>query len=213
MWNSTHPTTTKLQFFCTYPARTSSWKLLFSIHGHHLSHWPWKIWLIFKNIIFKYILVIEYQIVRALILKIHVIWDASLRILLMISQYWIRSWWFDALWLQAIMVKFVGSVRIQNTNGFCVLKGTKSNNTKNLIGSRRIDQEISNGINLLIDHFVNAPSQWETTLHRNVVSHWLGAFTKWSLLAITLTHQKWVSKLPQPHTSLEPRKKICWWNS
>ena len=24
------------------------------------------------------------------------------------------------------------------------------------------------------DHFVNAPSQWETTLHCNVVSHWLG---------------------------------------
>ena len=27
---------------------------------------------------------------------------------------------------------------------------------------------------------VNAPSQWETTLHCNVVSHWLGACTKWS---------------------------------
>ena len=32
-----------------------------------------------------------------------------------------------------------------------------------------------------LDHFVNAPSQWETTLHRNFVSHWLGTFTKWSL--------------------------------
>ena len=30
-------------------------------------------------------------------------------------------------------------------------------------------------------HFVYAPSQWETTLHCNVVSHWLGAYTKWSL--------------------------------
>ena len=29
--------------------------------------------------------------------------------------------------------------------------------------------------------FVYAPSQWETTLQYNVVSHWLGAFTKWSL--------------------------------
>ena len=27
-----------------------------------------------------------------------------------------------------------------------------------------------------------APSQWETTLQRNVVSHWLGAYTKWSPL-------------------------------
>ena len=25
------------------------------------------------------------------------------------------------------------------------------------------------------DHFVYAPSQWEMTLHRNVISHWLGA--------------------------------------
>ena len=31
------------------------------------------------------------------------------------------------------------------------------------------------------DHFVNAPSQWETTLHCNIISHWLGAYTKWSL--------------------------------
>ena len=32
------------------------------------------------------------------------------------------------------------------------------------------------------DHFVYVPSQWETTLHCNVVSHWLGAYTKWFLL-------------------------------
>ena len=31
------------------------------------------------------------------------------------------------------------------------------------------------------NHFVYAPSQWETTLQCNVVSHWLGAFTTWSL--------------------------------
>ena len=28
------------------------------------------------------------------------------------------------------------------------------------------------------DHFVYAPSQWETMLQCNVVSHWLGTFTK-----------------------------------
>ena len=32
----------------------------------------------------------------------------------------------------------------------------------------------------LWDHFVYAPSQWETALHWNIVSHWLGAYTKWS---------------------------------
>ena len=31
------------------------------------------------------------------------------------------------------------------------------------------------------DHFVYVPSQWETMLHCNVGSHWLGACTKWSL--------------------------------
>ena len=31
------------------------------------------------------------------------------------------------------------------------------------------------------DHSVHALSQWETTLHCNVVSHWLGSYTKWSL--------------------------------
>ena len=31
------------------------------------------------------------------------------------------------------------------------------------------------------DHFVNAPSQWETTLQCHIISHWLSTFTKWSL--------------------------------
>ena len=31
------------------------------------------------------------------------------------------------------------------------------------------------------DHFLNAPSQWEKTLQCNVVTHWLGSYTKWSL--------------------------------
>ena len=31
------------------------------------------------------------------------------------------------------------------------------------------------------DHFVYAPSQWQTILHCNVVCHWLGAYTKRSL--------------------------------
>ena len=41
--------------------------------------------------------------------------------------------------------------------------------------------------------FVYAPSQWETTLHCNVVSHWQGSFTKWSLQwsyhSIVLSHR------------------------
>ena len=30
------------------------------------------------------------------------------------------------------------------------------------------------------DHFVYSPSQWETPLHCIFVSHWVGAYTKWS---------------------------------
>ena len=37
---------------------------------------------------------------------------------------------------------------------------------------------------LLRDHFVKSPSQWETTLHCNVVFHWLGKSTKWPLESI-----------------------------
>ena len=31
------------------------------------------------------------------------------------------------------------------------------------------------------DHSVYAPSQWEMALHCNAISHWLGAYTEWSL--------------------------------
>ena len=33
------------------------------------------------------------------------------------------------------------------------------------------------------DHFVYAANQWDTTLQCNVVTYWLGAYTKWSLQA------------------------------
>ena len=32
------------------------------------------------------------------------------------------------------------------------------------------------------DYFYECPDQWEMTLQCNVISHWLGAFTKWSLV-------------------------------
>ena len=43
-------------------------------------------------------------------------------------------------------------------------------------------------------HFMYAPSQWETTLQCNVVSHWLGAYAEWSLQALRLdsmSFSKW----------------------
>ena len=44
------------------------------------------------------------------------------------------------------------------------------------------------------DAFVNVPSQWEMALHCNVVSHWLGAFTKGSLQSVhkhDYLHDSW----------------------
>ena len=35
------------------------------------------------------------------------------------------------------------------------------------------------------DHFVHVPSQWETTLHWNVFTHWLGACTDGSLHSLS----------------------------
>ena len=43
------------------------------------------------------------------------------------------------------------------------------------------------------DHFVYAPSQWETALHCNMISYWLGAFTKWSL---DLLHKSHIAPVP-----------------
>ena len=37
------------------------------------------------------------------------------------------------------------------------------------------------------DLSVDAPSQWETMLHWNIVSYWLGAYAKWSLRYYTET--------------------------
>ena len=52
------------------------------------------------------------------------------------------------------------------------------------------------------DHFVYVPSQWETTLHCNVVSYWLGAYTKWSL--------SWHPLLYHTLHCFSESKFLCW---
>ena len=44
------------------------------------------------------------------------------------------------------------------------------------------------------------PSQWETTLQCNIISHWLGTFTKWS------RHISWKTKAYQ-----SCQYHGCWW--
>ena len=51
------------------------------------------------------------------------------------------------------------------------------------------------------DHFVYVTSQWEMTLHCNVISHWLGTCTKWSLVSfcnVTSSLIGWVHSQNDP---------------
>ena len=45
------------------------------------------------------------------------------------------------------------------------------------------------------DHFVDVPSQWETALHCNAVSHWLGAYIESSLLVMYICVQLYSLKV------------------
>ena len=62
--------------------------------------------------------------------------------------------------------------------------------------------------------FVYALSQWDTTLHCNVVSHWLGAYTKWCLhfllfailLGLTAQYLRWFPKIQRT-----PSSHVTWW--
>ena len=45
------------------------------------------------------------------------------------------------------------------------------------------------------DHFVYVPSQWETALPYNIISHWLGTHTKWSLHPKSRHVGEWVNML------------------
>ena len=60
------------------------------------------------------------------------------------------------------------------------------------------------------DYFMNVPSQWETMLQRNIVSHWLGTFTKWSLI------QDWNYKTHTSKTNRHNTTKVgcrLFWDS
>ena len=57
-----------------------------------------------------------------------------------------------------------------------------------------------------MEHFVNAPSQWATTSNCNVVSHWLGAYTKLSLWQSGNSH--WEQRLS--HNVLCRNKNYTW---
>ena len=48
------------------------------------------------------------------------------------------------------------------------------------------------------DHFVCALSQWETMLHCNFVSHWLGSHTKWSLHMLPCTYHYHIQRDVMP---------------
>ena len=78
------------------------------------------------------------------------------------------------------------------------------NNVKRILGSLQLGF-----VGAELDHFVYSPSQWEKTLQCNVISHWLDAYSKWSLsmkisqncqtdnllVSVLLTHWGWVTHI------------------
>ena len=60
---------------------------------------------------------------------------------------------------------------------FLSYKATQGKNSK--ITASWVHQQLVTPVHAL---FLYAPSQWKMTLQSNVVSHWLGACTKWSSL-------------------------------
>ena len=61
-----------------------------------------------------------------------------------------------------------------------------------------------------------APSQWETTLQCNVISHWLGAFTKWSMEPFwccnrNIPENVSIPRLPMPCRLASPVHQQPWY--
>ena len=77
------------------------------------------------------------------------------------------------------------------------------------------DITIIDNYNIFIrDYFVHAPSQWEMW-HCNIVSHWLGAYTKWSLLHNYHIHffiKLWLPSIPcsNPHDCMCCLDELRW---
>ena len=76
---------------------------------------------------------------------------------------------------------------------------------------------------IIRDHFMYAPSQWVTTLYCNVVSHWQGSYTKWSLhnliKVIYFYHSNqcdgWLHIMPRFYASCRMWQAYCllWWHA
>ena len=67
------------------------------------------------------------------------------------------------------------------------------------------------------DHFVYTANQWETTLQCKVVSRWLGAWTKWSLVmagshGLIFTSNQGIWKSRAERTALKPKFWNEWMN-
>ena len=86
-----------------------------------------------------------------------------------------RLWWMRE-WRNLLTSRHVGyrSVIRAVASGASLKFGVQGASATNWFS--RVNGAQDNGIRLY------APCQWEMTLYCNVISHWLGAYTKWSLM-------------------------------
>ena len=59
------------------------------------------------------------------------------------------------------------------------------------------------------DHFAYVPSKWEMVSQSNIVSHWLDACTKWSLLFLYWSSQSDLSLVV--YNGTDPTTSRLWW--
>ena len=90
------------------------------------------------------------------------------------------------------------SWKLQMYRALCCQEGPTSNKeTNRYLNSTPISYGVSR------DRFVYVPGQWETMLHCNIVSHWLGAYKKWSQCIISMLfgidHMQWLWSIASCH--------------
>ena len=80
---------------------------------------------------------------------------------------------------------FLNNAPLHDKTGQCIV--IRSKTVADKTGAKIPGEQIHGRVLLSVsrNHSVYVPSQWETVLQYSAISHWLGAYTKWSLVRIS----------------------------